>query len=237
VDLLGLFIVAGCTIALAIMTWRGVRSRGALRRLLAAGPLRPLHGLKAGRVYVRGRAQAMRLLTAPLSGALVIGFRVMVERRDTHNEWTRLLDHWELADFELHEENCAAVVRGAEAVLLITEEAAAPDPGTDEVVALLEKHCQFTPTRHDTTRMRCSEFHLEDGQAVFAAGEAEITLARDGRLAQGSSAYRATPTQLQLWGSTRRPLLVCDRSREALLLLLGSTVGAERFVPLHLFQR
>jgi hypothetical protein len=246
-DLSGLLIIAGCTIAIVVLVWRGVRSRTGLRRLLAGGPLRPLHAVRAGRVYVQGRASSATLLTAPLSGDQVIGYRVLVERRDGQ-EWIRLMDHTEVTDFELHEETGAALVCGEDAVLLITEEAGAlpllegqlHGKGRSQLpqllVALLQAHCHYTPAEHEAARMRWSEFQLVEGGQVYVVGEAAVTLARDGRLSHGGAAYRATPTRTQIKGSAKRPLLICDRSRESLASLL-TTVGAERYLPKRVLER
>jgi hypothetical protein len=248
-DLSGLLIIAGCTIAIVVLVWRGVRSRTGLRRLLAGGPLRPLHAVRAGRVYVQGRVSAATQLTAPLSGEHVIGYRVLVERRDGQSEWTRLVDHTEVTDFEMHEETGAALVCGEDAVLLITEEAGALPLLEAQlhdkqrrsqlprlVVALLQAHCHYTPAEHEAARMRWSEFQLVEGGQVYVVGEATVTLARDGRLSHGGAAYRATPTRTQIKGSARRPLLICDRSRESLASLLA-TVGAERYLPRRILER
>jgi hypothetical protein len=246
-DLSGLLIIAGCTIAIVVLVWRGVRSRTGLRRLLAGGPLRPLHAVRAGRVYVQGRASSATQLNAPLSGDQVIGYRVLVERRDGQSEWTRLVDHSEVTDFELHEETGAALVCGEGAVLLITQEAEelpllegqlrkGRSRLPDLVVALLQAHCHYTPAEHEAERMRWSEFQLTEGGQVYVVGEATITLARDGRLSHGGAAYRATPTRTQIKGSAKRPLLICDRNRESLSSLLA-TVGAERYLPRRVLER
>jgi hypothetical protein len=232
-DELEIIIISGCVIVLAIMLWRRP-GRSSLLQLFPRGKVQPLDRVRRGRVYVRGQAKAAgQTLEGPLSGAPVLAYRILIEHRDGPHQWSVMLDHHRVVDFELVDEGGRGTVSGAEALLVLKREATSPTrsavrfpPG---VVDLLVRHSHYTPAEHDAPRFRWTEFHVAEGDMVHVHAEATVVPNRDGGRSEGG-AYRGTPTTLLLRGSSERPLIIFDLDRETMLDLLALPQG-ERLLP------
>jgi len=226
-----LFLVSAAIVIWFRWTGLSMKHVSALRQMVRQKTVQPLHDVTRGRVTVRGAVKhATAVLKAPLSGDPVVGYRVIVERRDGPNYWSQVVDQTQVVDFKLEEDGAVAIVEGHRAMLVLSQ-AVTEKRTSDNVIPqlvqdLLNSFCQVAPEPHQAYRFRWIELTLVEGERVYVTGKAFVTPASDGCQRSGSGVYRSTPTELRICSSDGRSVVVSDQDNKGVLRLLARPGGA-----------
>ncbi|MBW2732120.1 MAG: hypothetical protein JRH20_06975 [Deltaproteobacteria bacterium] len=188
-------------------------ARRVQRRVAASRPegSAPLAGAP---LQLHGKVADAEWVEAPLTGARVVGYRVLVETIGHY--WMNrrvLVDHCVVGDFTLEGAGGAHRVRGEHGRLIVADpcsqgrraggSAEEPKGFPDAVSAVLANRVQVRLEAQDPRHYRWHEYHLHEGDEVFVDGAWE-------HKGEGNA-------PLNIAGARARPLLVSNIPREVLL--------------------
>jgi hypothetical protein len=196
----------------------------ALRDQVAAFRFRSLADSPDGPVALEGLARARELLTAPLSGRPVIGFRLRLSGlflEENARQERELLDVSAVHDFELVEpaSGRAALVRPHPCLPLLEAEATQKLELAEVIkpplAPIIDRALVSASDLASALELRAVEHLLEPDEPVFAYGVARQELDVD-----AEAAYRESPHRIVLGAPEGGLLVLADRGRDALLAAL-----------------
>ncbi len=197
-------------------------ARRDLRSRLAAGEVVSEQAAVDGPVRIEGKAVAGALLTAPLSGKPVIGYRLRIARGPgdgaVTSQGAAILDVACLQEFFVDDGSAAAArVCPARCLPLFTSESPVAIEAGDLVRSPLKEivdRCMLPGSALvSASSFVGTEYLLEPGEMVFVFGEATHELDP----AAARAGYREPPLRLVVSAPAEGFLVVADRDRDELL--------------------
>jgi hypothetical protein len=229
-----LILFAGIGVVVAFEVGRELYRRskevGGLRSQVAACSVRPQSAIQGGRVQIEGRAVAIMVSTAPLSGRPVIGLRVKIEKLALESAaggtggpvltWGPVVEAMHMNDFEVEDGTGRARVRTASCYPLL-----AAEPTVTMSVDQLLRSPLVEVLRHQrypehwlvgARSIRVTEYLLEPGETVFVFGEAHREIDPD-----APRDYRGAVWRLVISAPLGGWVMVSDQDRDTLLRSMG----------------
>jgi hypothetical protein len=214
------FAIAGLAAAaiIAVAAIVGARRLRRLRKRLRGIPrVRVADAPDGAIVALEGVARSLATRAAPLSGAMVIGYRAVIWERSEQSDRV-LVDVSDAGDFELEDASGRALVRGDAAQLAFVRDyrktngllSGAPP----EVQALLEAHNEPLRSLWMERPLAWAEHFLEEGEPVFVVGRARREIYHGGGAETG---YREAPTRVVIEPPPGGCVFVADRLRDDFL--------------------
>lgn len=196
-------------------------ARQVQRRLAATLPA-PTLPPQLERLQLVGKVVEPQWVVAPLTGAQVVGYRILIETVGRY--WMNrqvLVDHCVVGDFFLRGEGGKHFVKGSNARLIAEESCFSgrrtggsvdqPKAFPEQVVAVLADRAQFRAEVQDGRHYRWHEYHLHEGDEVFVDGSSGYEMLEEGG--------EGTPCAM---GASDRPLLLSRIPRDELLRNLSA---------------